>query len=116
MIAAKFVRAPEKWTFVCAGHAENAPPGRDVVCAGVSALCMALDSRLAALAAQRKTTGFRREVREGYLSLAVSDDPAVYAGAFETALAGLQTVAGLYPAHLAVAEEALPERQKEEEP
>ncbi len=116
MIAARLVRAPEEWAFECAGHAENAPPGRDIVCAGVSAICMALDARLAALAAQRKTTGFRREIGEGFFSLAVSGDPAVYAGAFETALAGLRTVAGLYPARLAVTEEALPERQKEEEP
>ena len=99
MTRALFLTGGRMNTLVCAGHAGFAEEGPDVLCAGISALTIALDERLMALMAQRRLTAYRRVVKPGSVRLTAAGDGAV-AEAFGTAAAGLSALAKRYPACL----------------
>lgn len=77
------------------GHADFCP-GRDIVCAGASALVCALAGALDALGAQ----GVQRTLCAGYAAIA-ADDRADVRAAFTVAVTGLRQLAAAYPGHVA---------------
>ena len=101
MTRAVLLAGGETWTLLCAGHAGFAPNGPDVLCAGISALTLALDERLRDLAESRRLTGYRRDVKPGAVRLTAAGREDVR-GAFETAAAGLSALAERYPDHLSI--------------
>lgn len=60
--------------FSCEGHAGYAPRGRDIVCAGVSALCIALVRRLEDMALEGIVRLPECEVGAGEVRLRVETD------------------------------------------
>ena len=103
-------KTKEGFRFLCAGHAGYAEKGRDVVCAGVSALCMALDARLQALSRGGSVKIKRREASDGFFLLeaagAVSESLA-------TVLAGLLAIGAQYPGFLRVKTDAGTKREEQ---
>ena len=90
------------WWFECRGHAGYAPKGQDIVCAGVSALCMALLARLEALRDEGILRQVRTHVSDGEVCAeAFTDGDTLNAllvrHTFETVLAGFQTLEETYP-------------------
>lgn len=77
------------------GHADFCP-GRDIVCAGASALVCALAGALDALGAQ----GVQRTLCAGHAAIAANDRADVRA-AFTVAVTGLRQLAAAYPGHVA---------------
>lgn len=77
------------------GHADFCP-GRDIVCAGASALVCALAGALDALGAQ----GVQRTLCAGHAAIA-ADDRADVRAAFTVAVTGLRQLAAAYPGHVA---------------
>ena len=77
------------------GHADFCP-GRDIVCAGASALVCALAGALDQLGAQ----GVQRTLRAGHAAIAADDRTDVRA-AFTVAVTGLRQLAAAYPGHVA---------------
>ena len=72
------------------------PIGRDIVCAGASALVCALAGALDALGAQ----GVQRALCAGHAAIA-ADDRADVRAAFTVAVTGLRQLAAAYPGHVA---------------
>ena len=60
--------------FSCEGHAGYAEPGRDIVCAGISALCMALVRRLEDMTAEGIVRLTGCETGDGELHLRVETE------------------------------------------
>ena len=60
--------------FSCEGHAGFAEKGRDIVCAGVSALCMALVRRLEDMSLEGMVHLARCDVADGEVSLRVETE------------------------------------------
>ena len=77
------------------GHAGYAPHGQDIVCAGVSAIAMALLDHL------HSVTGLQADCSSGELCLRCPRGTAAD-GAMEMALAGWRRIAGTYPHHAEV--------------
>lgn len=77
------------------GHADFCP-GRDIVCAGASALVCALAGALDALGAQ----GVQRTLCAGHAAI-TADDRADVRAAFTVAVTGLRQLAAAYPGHVA---------------
>ncbi len=77
------------------GHADFCP-GRDIVCAGASALVCALAGALDQLGAQ----GVQRTLCAGHTAIA-ADDRADVRAAFTVAVTGLRQLAAAYPGHVA---------------
>ena len=77
------------------GHADFCP-GRDIVCAGASALVCALAGALDQLGAQ----GVQRTLCAGHAAIA-ADDRADVRAAFTVAVTGLRQLAAAYPGHVA---------------
>lgn len=98
------------FVFECAGHAGYAEKGSDIVCAGISALCIALMSRLSALARENIIRLEYCHVADGEIYAEVSFTDGDLCGtraleALETVKAGLEKIAELYPEGLTVNEE-----------
>lgn len=89
--------------FLCAGHAGYAEKGKDVVCAGVSALCMALDARMQTLSRSGVVKIRRREASDGIFLL---EAEGAVSESLETVLAGLTPIAEQYPGFLCVKADA----------
>ena len=77
------------------GHA-NFCPGRDIVCAGASALVCALAGTLDVLDAQNT----QRTLSAGHADIA-ADDRADVRAAFTVAVTGLRQLSAAYPSHVA---------------
>ena len=102
-------RLYDGYLFSCAGHAGYAAKGKDVVCAGVSALCMALLERLAVLCDEGVAEMRRLDVREGEVTaefgyVGEKREDLLLTAAVETVMAGLRAIAARYPEHVAVDE------------
>lgn len=73
------------------GHAGYAEAGKDIVCAGVSALCMAAEAAL---------TGYdsriEKEIRDGYARFRCRYTPETGVVA-RTVISGMESIAHLYP-------------------
>ena len=93
----------------CRGHAGYAPPGRDIVCAGISALCIALAARLETLADEGVLRIEQQHVSDGEycVEAAFAEDGCarlIAESAVETAAGGFRALAELYPAYVAMEE------------
>ena len=106
MINATAVPLADGWLFECAGHAGFGEQGRDIVCAGVSALCMALESTVEELNDEGCAEEVRQHTADGYYSAEVHwpDGDLLSQAKLETAIAmvraGLSAIEALYPEHV----------------
>lgn len=110
MTTVRCLKTKEGVRFLCAGHAGYAEKGRDVVCAGVSALCMALDARLQALSGGGGVRITRREASDGYFLLEAAGPVAE---PLATVLAGLTSIEAQYPGFLRVKTDAGTKREEQ---
>lgn len=87
--------------FECSGHAGAGEKGKDIVCAGVSALVTALIGRIGELSEERLLEVESFHVGDGEISLEVSWRDSfgrtAALGVFETVRAGLERIAEMYP-------------------
>lgn len=90
-----YIRRDGRCVLRADGHADFCP-GRDIVCAGASALVCALAGALDALGAQ----GVQRALCAGHAAIA-ADDRADVRAAFTVAVTGLRQLAAAYPGHVA---------------
>lgn len=90
-----YIRRDGRCVLRADGHADFCP-GRDIVCAGASALVCALAGALDALGAQ----GVQRTLCAGHAAIA-ADDRADVRAAFTVAVTGLRQLAAAYPGHVA---------------
>lgn len=90
-----YIRRDGRCVLRADGHADFCP-GRDIVCAGASALVCALAGALDALGAQ----GVQRTLCAGYAAIA-ADDRADVRAAFTVAVTGLRQLAAAFPGHVA---------------
>lgn len=93
----------------CRGHAGWAEKGRDVVCAGISALCIALLERLDVLTRENVASVVRSHVADGELSLELrwggdGLSRLLLEATVETVAAGFRRLAELYPANVSLEE------------
>ena len=88
--------------FSCEGHAGYAEPGKDIVCAGISALCMALTRRLEEMSLEGMVH-LERHVADGELNLRAETEDGdkmsalLLAAVVKTVYAGLLAVEEEYP-------------------
>ena len=87
--------------FECSGHAGAGEKGKDIVCAGVSALVIALTERLIDLESERLVRVESFHIADGEISLEVgwqdSFGRSAALGVFDTVCAGLSRIAEMYP-------------------
>ena len=90
----------------CEGHSGYDEKGRDIVCAGVSALCMALEAMLEELSDEGCAEQVQKRFADGYFSAEAHFVPKdLYSRerlgtVFRTVTAGLETIERLHPKHL----------------
>lgn len=87
--------------FSVSGHAETAPHGQDIVCAGISAL-----TQSAVIGLERHLgRSMKLKVNKGRLDMALIEPPDALTGAIlETMLLGLVEIANLYPQSVLITE------------
>lgn len=87
------------YTLTCRGHAGYAPAGQDIVCAGISALCGALELTLENLRqAGHVRNPFCRVTQAYFRACAKSaDESNAVETAFETVYNGLCRISEAYP-------------------
>ena len=87
--------------FECSGHAGSGEKGKDIVCAGVSALVIALTERISDLECEHLIRVESFYIADGEISLEISWQDAfgraAALGVFETVRAGLTRIAEMYP-------------------
>lgn len=93
--------------FECAGHAGYAPEGTDIVCAGISALCMALINSLEQLQDEADISIERVHFADGEFCVEVSYAENCFSRerartVFSTVMQGLKAIERLYPDYLFV--------------
>lgn len=109
MIDIRVIRRDGGLEITAAGHAEYGLRGRDIVCAGVSALLFGFVAYMErhALPSVEKARGeaeagdtptFRRDVRDGYLWLCTHGWGGVDTAAWAVTEAGLSLIAHAHPA------------------
>lgn len=102
-----FRPSSEGFVFRCSGHAGYAEKGRDIVCAGISALCIALVSTAGALEQSGKLTVREIEENDGLLELTADyseniTEKALAAGSVFTVINGLSEIEKHYPKNLKI--------------
>lgn len=90
-----YIRRDGRCVLHADGHADFCP-GRDIVCAGASALVCALAGALDQLGAQ----GVQQTLCAGHAAIA-ADDRADVRAAFTVTVTGLRQLAAAYPGHVA---------------
>ena len=87
--------------FECVGHAGAGEKGKDIVCAGISALILALTERIIDLDMEHLITVNSFHLADGEYSVEVEWQDGfgreAAHGAFDTAAAGLTRIAEMYP-------------------
>ena len=90
--------------FECSGHAGAGEKGKDIVCAGISALVIALTERICDLECERLVRVESFHIADGEISLEVGWQDAfgrtAALGVFDTVRAGLSRIAEMYPENL----------------
>lgn len=107
MIRVVITYLSDGFIFDCSGHAGYDEKGRDIVCAGVSALCMALFDRLSELAAEDVVRVEYAHAVPGEAYMEISYDGDALCGvraaeALETVRRGLERIEAQYPGYLLV--------------
>lgn len=82
--------------FSCKGHAGFAEKGKDIVCAGISALCMALLKRITQLQKEKQTEITECFISDGCLVLHFTLTPKAEE-CYKTVLCGFEAIAHAYP-------------------
>lgn len=106
MVNATVVPLADGYLFECTGHAGFDDKGKDIVCAGVSALCMALEAMLDELADEGCAEEVRKHVADGYFTAEAHfpEDDTVSKERLSTAVrtvsAGLAAIESLYPEYV----------------
>lgn len=85
---------PVHYHLLIRGHAEAAPHGHDIVCAGVSAIVFAL---LGYLERHAQNDTYPPEISPGNVEIFCVTDDQGTAAAFETAIIGLEQLALHHP-------------------
>ncbi len=89
--------------FSVTGHAGYAPHGRDIVCAGVSALCAALINYLDRLDEKGFISMYGLELGDGFLRCGVDNDFLGFGReAIKLVRGGIELVAKAYPKNVCV--------------
>ena len=106
MTTATVVPLSDGFLLECAGHAGYDAPENDIVCAGVSALCMALESVIGELTDEGCAEDVHKHTADGYFSVEahVPDSDPIARERLETVFrtigAGLSAIEALYPDHV----------------
>lgn len=85
-----------KDNIIIEGHAGYAPIGKDIVCAGVSALTFTLSASL------KKLTTCDETIRDGYYMITTKDLPRDARLLVEAFFIGISAIQKRYPAHINV--------------
>jgi len=93
------------WLFDCEGHAGFGKRGCDIVCAGVSALCMALSERMEELINEDIVSRAEIDVSDGEMHVRVETDgdklkEILLKNTIETVMAGLRAIEINYPEYV----------------
>lgn len=91
--------------FECSGHAGYAEKGKDIVCAGLSVLCIALVERISELADENLVQVRSFHCSDGELNLEVAYAEEEFCRlkvqeALETVRCGLQRLEAMYPENI----------------
>lgn len=82
--------------FSCTGHAGFAERGKDIVCAGISALCIALEQRITRLQKEKQTEIKEYIVSDGCFILHFTET-AKSEECLKTILCGFKAIERTYP-------------------
>lgn len=82
--------------FSCTGHADFAEKGKDIVCAGISALCMALLGRITELQNEKQSEIKEYIVSDGCLILHFTQTGESEA-CLKAVMCGFEAIAHIYP-------------------
>lgn len=85
-----------RFGFIVEGHAEFAPHGQDIVCAGVSAIVQA-----AILGIEHYTYADVKK-KEGYIKVHITHDDHTSDAIVKTMLLGLEALEDKYPNHIKI--------------
>lgn len=85
---------PREYSLQVQGHAGSGDPGRDLVCAGVSALLLALREELLALEDVGKLSIRRLRLEPGYADIRAGGDEAELV--YDTVVRGLELLGKLF--------------------
>ena len=96
MTSIKITRTDNILCFSCAGHAEFAQKGRDIVCAGISALCAALLGRIRELASEKQTEIKKCRIADGCFVLDFTLTEKAEE-CYKSVLCGFEFIAKAYP-------------------
>ena len=106
MIIIRLASNEERFKLVCKGHAGFDEPGKDIVCAAVTALCYALVESLPA-------DKWRGGMYEGDIRIEVDcSQQSDERKAFEVIARGLKLIAESYPENIQLWEDKLPTRRQ----
>ena len=96
MTSIKIAKTDNVLCFSCTGHADFAEKGKDIVCAGISALCSALLGRIRELESEKQTEIKKCRVSDGCLVLNfILTEKAEEC--YKTVLCGFEFIAKAYP-------------------
>lgn len=109
MIQVQYMAEPEidRYQLVVSGHAGYAERGKDIVCAGVSALVYTLIARANRYASVNLADVSIEDDPDGGMSIEIYADDAVHTAAremFSTVRCGLKALADKYPQYVCVRE------------
>ena len=92
----EFTQTDNILCFSCTGHADFAEKGRDIVCAGISALCMALLQRIKELQKEKQTQITDCFISDGCLILRFTQTEKSEE-CLNTLMCGFRAIAHTYP-------------------
>lgn len=107
MTTAEYIPLNGGVLFEVSGHAGYGKKGEDIVCAGITALCMALLSTLEELKCEKDIEIINTSTADAYLSVEIAYTDNIYSEkktecVFMTVINGLKAIEGLYPDNLSV--------------
>lgn len=97
MVKIEYARRGRRHTLHIRGHAGYAEPGKDIVCAGVTAIVYALIGYL------DKHETFDCDIREGYVGITCEGSREIDT-AFGMAVEGYHQIAAMYPENVRMIE------------
>ena len=98
MTTVTIVPLTEGYLFECSGHAGYGDGDHDIVCAGASALCMALEAMAEGMADEGRAVIRSKHAADGYFSLEIAPEPEEDLFARERLRTVMETVAAGFAA------------------
>lgn len=107
MTKVSFYELSDSIYFECKGHAGFAKKGSDIVCAGISALCMAAVHEISNLFSSGEIFILNSHIADGEILLEVKIPCDEYSKiklftVFETVMSGFQAIEEIYPDNISV--------------